>query len=138
MNKYYLKIILDKMKKLPIDKLESDIGFYNDKVSKITWQIDKYSKIVISEETYKFKIQFFTGVRVIDGEVRFPFKIFLFSSLWFKWKKICKKIEKEHRLKKKLEKQKESEKNKAQLDETMTTMFPDLIERELFGDDDDK
>ena len=79
------------------------------------------------------------GGGATTGVLKYPkglwlFRIFMLS--WWRWRSICRIAEKEEARREKVDKQNQIKWEREQVDEALIRTFPEIIEDQLFGDDD--
>ena len=146
MNSIYFKLLLKKMDKAPLNTIETDLNSWSQKPMKyLTIKLFTQCEIKIICEEDGFKIIMIDTVQRVDSFIAFPFTISWLSLSWHRWRILARKLEKIHANQQMLEKEKQKEisrleklKNKQNVDHMMITIFPEIIEKALLGDDDDK
>ena len=138
MNKEYFDIIMKRIKDFPFERFDTNLTSYNSDIDRIGVKLFQNVKITIRHESDMLKIEIENRFKRIEGKILYPMKLAFLSSSYWKWRKLAKRIEKEH--KKRIKNDiKEAEKiKKLEMDRTMTEMFPEIYENDLLGDDHDK
>jgi hypothetical protein len=78
-----------------------------------------------------------SSVRLTQGKLKFPLNIKYFSIYWWKWRSLCKDLEKEYRRQERIDYENAVKWEIEKIDRAIIETFPDVIEEQIFGDDND-
>jgi hypothetical protein len=137
-NKEYFDIIMEKMERTSFEGFETDLSSYNDHLGRVTVKLFHNVKVTIRSESDMLKIEVENRFKRIEQQIKFPMKVCIFSLSWWKWKAFARKIEKAHKMKRLLELKEVEKLKKLEMHQTMSEIFPEIYEKDLLGDDDDK
>ncbi len=138
MNKEYFDMIMEKMEKLPFEKFDTNLSSYCNDLDRVTVKLFQHVKITIRCESDMLKIEVENRFKRIEQQIKYPMKICVLSLSWWRWKILARKIEKAHKIKRLIELNEAEKLKKLEMHQTMTEIFPEIYEKNLFGDDDDK
>ncbi|CAB4125426.1 hypothetical protein UFOVP53_135 [uncultured Caudovirales phage] len=146
MNINYFNLILKKLDELDKSRFKTDLNSWSKgpiKSLEIKLNINYEIRIVCEEDG--LKIIMIDSIQRVDSFIHYPFKTAWLSLSWYRWRLLARKFEKIHEdeLKRERWKQKEQVRlkeleNKQNIEHMMIVIFPEIMENDLLGDDDDK
>lgn len=140
MNNEQFKIIMQKISKLDPQKIEHD-GFYKNNIYRITAYFDNGRISIDNYSTSHITVKILPQRSLscsVESYVKYPFGFLaILSPSWYRWRFFCRKIEKETKNKNKKIEEAEEAKRTILIEESIIELFPEILEKSLFGDQDD-
>jgi len=146
MNKNYFNLLLKKLDKLDESRFKTDLNAWsNGPIRSLEVKFPPYSEIRIVCEDDGLKIIMMDRVTRVDSFIAFPLKTSWLSLSWYKWRVLVRKLERTHKneqirekLKQEAHMQLKKLQNAQDVEHIMIVIFPEIMENDLLGDDDDK